>query len=547
MKRQGNQVPSGLVIGGVGHGYGGVRSFRLRGGVDRRLILGILVVGGLTSGGLWLRGQTAPKVGGNGKLEQSGRFASGNAPRLLTTAVVVRQESIQEENALSGQVEPYRVAMLAAEYPNRVTTRPVKQGDHVGAGMLLATLDAEMATVALQQAKDALAQTTAARRQAETDYQRSLVETDAGREQARAQVDQAIADEKRARAMAEQAVASRMKTQDLTRAQELRQAEDALSQARTDEHLAQLEANRYTYLVRQGATAQQVLDRAQATLDSAVAHRRSAEQALSLAKEGARQEDRDAATAQVNASTAQVESKAHQIEVARAGLRVADTRDTRLAVIRHQIDGLRAQEAQATDNVHQAEIALAKRTARAPFAGRILATFADVGDLAAVGSPLFRLGQVDRVKVTLSVPEATRPALRLEQAVTVTADALPRRTFFGKITALGFQADSKSRAFPLEVTVENPQEALLPNMVARIRLTVGGRRARLLIPSGAIATDGDKLYVYCLSDGKAVRRNIEIGVPVGNEVEVKRGLSVGDRIAATPQRLTEGANIEVSE
>ncbi len=518
---------------------------RLRSGV--RSGLAVLLVIGLTSGGLWLRGQTAPKVGGNDVAAKSGKLAPGSAPRLLTAALVVRSEAIQEENALSGQVEPYRVAMLAAEYPNRVTTRLVNQGDHVASGALLATLDAEMATVALQQAKDALAQTTAARRQAETDYQRSLVETDAGRQQARAQVEQAIADEKKARAVAEQAVASRRKTEALTRAQELRQAEDALSQAKTDEHLAQLEANRYAYLVRQGASAQQILDRAQATLDSAVARRRSAEQALSLAKEGSRQEDRDVAISQVDASNAQVESTAHQIDVARAGLRVADTRDTRLAVIRHQIDGLRAQEAQAADTVHQAEIALAKRTARAPFAGRILATFADVGDLAAVGSPLMRLGEVDRVKVTVSVPEATRPALRLDQHVTVTADALPRRTFAGRITALGFQADSKSRAFPLEVTVENPQEELLPNMVARIRLPFGGRRVRLLIPSSSIATDGASLYVYRLKAGKTVRQEVEIGVPVGNEVEVKRGLSVGDRIAATPQRLTDGVNVEVSE
>ncbi len=156
--------------------------------------------------------------------------------------------------------------------------------------------------------------------------------------------------------------------------------------------------------MREGAGPQEALDRAQATYDSAVARRQSAEQSVSLAKEGARQEDRETAAAQVTAAQAQMAGATHGVEQARAGLRIAETRDTRLATLRRQIDGLRAQEAQTQDAVRQAEIALEKRTIRAPFAGRVLATLADVGDLMAPGTSVARLGRIDRVKVTFAVP-----------------------------------------------------------------------------------------------------------------------------------------------
>ncbi len=464
-------------------------------------------------------------------------------PTLLVEAVPVRAQQVQDENALSGQVEPYHTATVAAEAAERILSRPIQRGDRVEQGAVIVSLYADTAVTALSQARNACAQATAARRQAEADYRRAVVETGASRQQARAQVNQALADQDRARAQAAQATAGERKTRSYTRQQEMRQAEDALTQARTDERLARIELDRQTYLVREGASPQDALDRARAAYDSAVARRQSAEQSVSLAKEGARQEDRDTASAQVAAAQAQVASAAQQVEQARAALRIADTRDMRLESLRQQIDGLRAQERQARDTVRQAEIALEKRTIRAPFTGRVLSTQADVGDMTGVGAPIAQLGDIRRVKVMFAVPEATRPALRQGQPVTIQTAAIPGRRFAGQITALGYQADVKSRAFPIEVTVDNPDEALLPNMVARLALPVGRASARILIPGSAITAGGEATYVFVLEAGRARRQEVTLGAPLGSEVEVLRGLKAGERIAATPQRLSDGAKI----
>jgi RND family efflux transporter MFP subunit len=480
---------------------------------------------------------------------ESRRLSSSHAttsPTLLVEAVRARSQLVQPENRISGQVEPYHTATVAAEVAERIIRRPIERGDHVEKGALLAALFSDSAATALAQARSASAQAMAARRQAETDYQRAVIETDAARQQALAQVNQARADQQNAHAQYTQAAAGERKALSLTRQQERLQAEDALTQAQSDERLARIECDRYAYLVREGAAAQQSLDRAQATLDAAAGRRQSAEQVLSLAREGARQEDKDAAAAQVSAARAQIDAAQQRVEEARAALRIANTRDTRLAVLRRQIDGLRAQEAQAREAVRQAQIALDKRAIRAPFTGRILATLADVGDMMSPGTPIARLGEIRRVKVTFAVPEPSRPALPLGLAVHIAADALQGRTFTGRITALGFQADPRSRAFPIEVTVDNPEEALLPNMVTRLCLPVGPVSHRTLIPSSAVASDGAITYVFVLRGGRALRREVTLGAPVGDSVEALGGLQSGEQIAATPQRLSDGANVRIS-
>jgi RND family efflux transporter MFP subunit len=469
------------------------------------------------------------------------------APILLVESATAQAESTTDAMTLTGDVQPLHSATIAAEVAERITARPINRGDRVVAGEPIAQLFSDTALAAQSQAVASLEQARAARRQAQADYDRAVVETAAAQDQAREQFEQAVADERRARAEATLASASQKKTLSYTRRQEMQQAEAALDQAKTDEHLAKVELDRYVYLVGQGAAAQEALDRARATFDSAAARRRSAEQALSLAQEGARSEDRDAAAAQVVAAQAQDTSALHRIQESRAAVHIANTRNVRLAALRAQIDSLSAQVAQAQAVVEQATIAVNKRTVRAPVTGRILATLEDAGDMASVGAPIATVGEISQVKATFFVPEAVRPGLKVGSAFDVTADALPGRRFHGRITALGYQADSHTRGFPVELTIDNPGERLLPNMVARVHLTSGGMVARISVPVAAVAGEGSQTCVYVLHNGIATRRTVRLGAPQGDRVEILDGLTSGEKVALTPQRLSDGANVREAE
>ncbi|MCW3052419.1 MAG: secretion protein HlyD, partial [Chthonomonadales bacterium] len=509
-----------------------------------RLVLSLTALIAVGGSGFYLVHVQKRPVAMAGK-ESASVASKSSGPALLVEALPVQCRIVQEQNTLSGQVEPFRIATVAAEVARPIVSRPVQQGDRVVAGAILATLETDTAQAVLDQARATAAQTVAARRQAESELARAIVETDAARQQARAGLDQASAAERQARAQVAQANAGRQKAATLTRRQELRQTEAALAQARSDEKLAKIENDRNVLLVKEGAAPRQSLDRTQAALEATTARRQSAEEALSLANEGARQEDIATAAAQVDAADAQVRSAAAQTQSARATVRIADTRDTRLEALRHQIEGLRAQEAQAVAAVHQSEISLGKSRIAAPFTGRVLATLAEAGEMTAPGTPLIRLGAIDRVKVTFSVPESSRPALRKGQAAKITVDALPGRSFPGTLTALGFQADAKARAFPIEITVLNPEERLLPNMVAHLALTIHQPTAHLLVPISAVTTDNGTPCVFVLRGERAIRTAVKLGSPLGDQVEILQGLQSADRIAATPQRLSDGVNVRV--
>src|SRR5713101_3371918 len=87
------------------------------------------------------------------------------SPTLLVEAVTARSQLVQRENRISGQVEPYHTATVAAEVAERILRRPIERGDRVEKGALLAALFSDSAATALAQAQSASAQATAARRQ----------------------------------------------------------------------------------------------------------------------------------------------------------------------------------------------------------------------------------------------------------------------------------------------------------------------------------------------------------------------------------------------
>jgi RND family efflux transporter MFP subunit len=418
---------------------------------------------------------------------------------------------------VSGQIEPEHIATLSAEVADVVIDRPISRGMAVSAGETLLRLDPRASRAALDQAVAAACQATAARLQAEAELRRATVETAAAQQQAQANL--------------VQAAANSQKTGSLTRRQELLQAQAAADQAQSDAALAHLEAERYATLAVEGAAPQEQADTKQTAAADADARLRTALQSLSLAREGARQED-------VRASRAAVVS-------ARAGVVSADTRPEQLEALRDQIAALAAQEAEAEAAVHGAQIDLDKHTIRSPFAGLVLDTPIEVGERASAGVPVAQVGATGHVKLTFSVPEAVRTHLRLGQTVRATVDALAGRAFTGRVTVLGSAADANTRSFPVEVRVANPDGALLPNMVARVTLaTPDASGSNAVLPASAVATEGGATYVFLIRDGRAVRRDVVLGVPApGDGVEVESGLRGGETVVAAPQRLVNGARV----
>lgn len=438
------------------------------------------------------------------------------AEKPISVALVEAKTSDEfAETVISGSLTSNREAIVSAEVGEKLISWPVKIGEPVRAGQPIASLDSRLASAQLAQAEAQLVQARAAKMQLTAELQRVTQET--------------LAQVNSARAGLLQAQAGRSKAESYTRTQELNQAETRLKQALADEDLAAKELSRFTELVREGAASQQTLDQVRAKFTVSKQTRIAAEEGVSLAKEGARSEDKTAARAAVMQAD--------------AGLQSALSRPAKLESLRQGISAAEGQIQAAQATVRLARINLGKHTITAPFSGRVLLTYSELGEMVSPGKPLLSLGETRVLKLKFSLPETARTQFK-PGPIAFTLDSFPNKKFTGNVASLGFTADSRARAFAIEGSVDNSSESLLPGMVAKIHLPGLVKTRRVLIPADALVIDGTTFSVYVFQTGKAEKRRILMGGKVGDEIEVLDGLNAGEKLIRSPKGLSDGAFVE---
>lgn len=203
---------------------------------------------------------------------------------------------------------------------------------------------------------------------------------------------------------------------------------------------------------------------------------------------------------------------------------------------------LRADEAR----VAVAEARLAKTVIRAPFKGIVGLRRVSPGDYVNVGQDIVNLEQIDRLKVDFRVPELELSRIATGQAVTVTVDALPGRTFSGEVYAIDPAIDPKGRSIAIRARIDNPALALRPGGFARISLETGRFPDAILVPEEAIVPRGNERFVFRVIDGKASLARIALGERRPGEVHVVSGLAAGDVVVTAGQiKLQDGTPVKV--
>jgi RND family efflux transporter MFP subunit len=203
------------------------------------------------------------------------------------------------------------------------------------------------------------------------------------------------------------------------------------------------------------------------------------------------------------------------------------------AAVKAAQDGVASARAAAKE----AKLSLSDATLRAPFAGWVSARNVDVGSLVGSRTVGFTILATHLVKAVFGAPDTALAMIRLGQKQPVTLDVL-QHAVPGVITSIAPQADSQTRVFSIEVTMENSREEVRPGMIGSIILgSSRDSRPRLVVPLSAVVrapADPNGFAVFRLTehDGKsyASAQTIEIGQTFGNFIEVTRGLTAGQKI-----------------
>jgi len=187
---------------------------------------------------------------------------------------------------------------------------------------------------------------------------------------------------------------------------------------------------------------------------------------------------------------------------------------------------------------------------KSPLSGTVGRLYLDKGSTISLETPVALIARMDQVKVEFSIPEKDMMKVYKEQQARVKVDAYPDRTFNGKVTRLSPVVDPVTRSAYAEVTLSNPDHSLKPGMFAEIDIVVVSSKGAVVVPKEAILEDSDSKssFVFVVEGGSSVKRVIETGISQQGLVEVKSGLTFGEKMVVTGQHyLKDGDRVEVVE
>jgi RND family efflux transporter MFP subunit len=259
----------------------------------------------------------------------------------------------------------------------------------------------------------------------------------------------------------------------------------------------------------------------------------------------------DTAAAQLRAAEAQQADAASRFQ--RASELVG-----RQLISRDDFDRVRAAHDSANANrdavaavLSQARQQLAYTLVRAPYAGLIAARHVELGETVAPGQPLFTLYAPGELRLEVQLPQAQARAVRNDAAATVMlADG--RELAAAKVIVYP-AADPQAHSTTVRIMLPVLQDPPRPGHTARVRFAVTDAPAGIWLPTSAVVVRGELAAAYVVGDPDIVLRQLRIGRVQGDRVEIIAGLSVGERVAASPAaamaalRATRGAAADAHE
>ena len=169
---------------------------------------------------------------------------------------------------------------------------------------------------------------------------------------------------------------------------------------------------------------------------------------------------------------------------------------------------MRSNEAQ----LERLKVRLERTLVRAPFAGVVGQRFVSLGDYVNSDTRLVSLQTVTPQRASFQVPERYADQLKLGQRVSFRVAALPGRDFSGKVDFVDPMVKLPGRTIMVKAVVPNPRRELQSGMFIEARLATDVRPNAVVIPEDAVLPLQGASFVWVVNNGKATRRQVELGV-----------------------------------
>ncbi len=403
----------------------------------------------------------------NASEAQSSRKEAGKKRAVPVVVATATQKTIPIQLSATGTVEAYSTVSVKSQVGGQLTGVYFQQGQNVKKGDLLFKIDSRPLQAALMQANATKAKDLAQVKQAQANVLKAIAEVN----QAKANV---VKDK---------------------------------SQATN----ADVQAQRYASLLKQGAISKEQAEQYQTSAD--------AQQATVKADQGG------VANAQAAVAAAQ-----------------ADVQNAEAVVV--------ADEAA----IANAKVQLSYSSIYSPIAGRTGSLKLNQGNLVQANAtdPLITISQIRPIYVNFSIPQRLLPDIKKYSANgKLEVDALPPKDaghpVRGELTFVDSGVNTQTGTIQLKGTFTNADERLFPGQFVNVVLKLSEEPNAITVPSQAVQSGQQGQFVYVVKPDKtAEMRTITVGDTVKNETVIKQGLKSGEQVVIDGQfNLVPGATVQV--
>jgi Cu(I)/Ag(I) efflux system membrane fusion protein len=176
---------------------------------------------------------------------------------------------------------------------------------------------------------------------------------------------------------------------------------------------------------------------------------------------------------------------------------------------------------------------------RSPISGTVIEKKVVQGQYVTEGQDLFLLADLSRLWLSAKVYEQELGGIKIGQLAVAHFAAFPGREFQGRIRFIDPVLDPATRTAGVRIELPNPGGLLKPGMFANAELRIDLGRG-LAIPKSSVLDTGVRQIVYVqLSPGRFAGREVRLGPPAGDLVQVLQGLNAGEQVVTSANFLID--------
>ena len=210
----------------------------------------------------------------------------------------------------------------------------------------------------------------------------------------------------------------------------------------------------------------------------------------------------------------------------------------KVRLLEQTLAGSKAEVARLEDKIN-------RMTITAPFTGYITEQHTEIGEWLNPGAPVATLVDLSTVKILGFLPERYLTQIVVGDKAKVVFDALPNRSYQGRVTAVIPSAQENSRNLPIEITLDNPKGEIKAGLLSRVTLS-GSPRKLLLVPKDALVLNKGTSTLFVVREQAAVPVDVTVGMAYDSQVEVLGQVKAGDQVVVQGnERLRPNQPVQV--